>query len=287
MRASNSAVLRMRKWQVITLAILLFLVFLMATAPAKLAYAYYKTRVAPDAPVLLSSVTGSLWSGRAAPALLGGQRVDSLSWELRPWALLIGRIQARVEFRYGDSYGTAEVARGFTGKIYAKNIEARIDLQRMRLLAQVLPLGMEGSLLLNLKELVLDRRSIVNAEGLLAWDGAVITVPQRTEFGNLRVAVTTDNDGVKATLSDGGGPLQAEGLFSVARDGNYKFTGVFAARDQNQRMLVQGLQMLGRSSPDGKANISVNGTMAQLSGFFEKAEVAAPAAVPATPRATP
>lgn len=287
MRASNSAVPDMGKWQAIALSVLLFLILLVVTVPAKLSYSWFKARVAPEASVVLSNVTGTLWSGRAAPALLGDQRVDSLSWELQPWSLLIGRIQVRIEFRYGDSYGVAQVARGLTGKIYAKNIEARIDLQRMRWLARVLPLGMEGVLLVNLNELVLDRRSIVSAEGLLAWDGAVVTVPQRTEFGNLRVAVTNENDGVKATLSDGGGPLQADGLFNLARDGNYKFTGVFAARDQNQRMLTQGLQMLGQSSPDGKATIAANGALSQWFNYFEKPEVAAAVVAPGPSRATP
>ncbi len=265
----------MRKWQVVVLAAGLFLVFLVMTIPAALAYGVLKQKLAPEIPLLLGDISGSLWSGRAAPALIGGQRVDSLVWSIQPLALLIGRVQAQVEFRYGDSYGKAVVARGFTGKIYIKDIEARIDLQRMRLLSKLLPLGMEGALLLNMKALSVDRRSIIEADGVLAWDGAVITVPARTEFGNLRVIVTTDNDNVKATLADGGGPLQAEGLLNLTREGNYKFTGAFSARDPNQRMLVQGLQMLGRQGADGKVSIATNGALSQLFGYFEKPETAA------------
>ncbi len=264
----------MRKWQMAALGAGLYLVFLIVTIPAPLAYGVVKKKLGPETSLLLGSVSGTLWSGRASPALIGGQRVDSLTWKIQPLALLIGRVQSQIEFRYGDSYGKAQAARGFTGKIYAKDIEARIDLQRMRLLSKLLPLGMEGSLLVNMKELDVDRRSIVSAEGVLAWDAAVITVPSRTEFGNLRVTVTTDNDGVKAALTDGGGPLQAEGLFNVTREGNYKFTGAFAARDPNQRMLVQGLQMLGRQGADGKVSIAANGALAQLFGYFEKPEAA-------------
>ncbi len=266
----------MRKWQVALVATVLYLTFLVVTIPAPLAYDVLKKKLAPGLPLQLGSVSGTLWSGRAMPVLIGNQRVDSLSWDIQPLTLLIGRVQAQVEFRYGDSYGKAVVARGFTGKIYAKDIEARIDLKRMRLLAQLLPLGMEGALLLNMKTFSLDRRSIIDADGVLAWDSAVITVPTRTEFGNLRVTIgTTDNDGVKATLVDGGGPLQAEGLLNLTREGNYKFTGSFAARDPNQRMLVQGLQMLGRQGADGKVAIVNNGALSQLFGYFEKPEVAA------------
>ena len=275
MRVLNSPVARMRKWQMAALGVSLYLVFLIVTIPAPFAYGVLKKKLAPEMPLQLGGVSGTLWSGRAMPALIGGQRVDSLSWKVQPLALLIGRIQANLEFRYGDSYGKAQIARGLTGKIYAKDIEARIGLQRMRLLPLLAPLGMEGSLLLNLKEFSVDRRSIIEADGVLAWDNAVITVPTRTEFGNLRMTVTTGDDGVKATLADGGGPLQAEGLLNVTREGNYKFTGAFAARDPNQRMLVQGLQMLGRQGPDGKVNIVTNGALSQLFGYFEKAETAA------------
>ena len=265
----------MRRWQVAALAVVLYLVFLVVTIPAPLAYGVLKKNLAPAPPLVLGSVSGTLWSGRAAPAMVGGQRVDSLTWTIQPLALLIGRIQAHVEFRYGDSYGNLVIARGFTGKIYVKDIDARIDLKHMRLLSQVLPLGMEGALLVNMKTFSLDRRSIIEADGQLAWDGAVITVPSRTEFGNLRVTITTANDGVKAALADGGGPLQAQGLLLVTRDGNYKFTGAFSARDPNQRMLVQGLQMLGRQGADGKVSIVNNGSLAQLFDYFEKAEAAA------------
>lgn len=263
-----------RKWRLLALGIGLYLVFLAATLPAELAYSIFKSKLAPQVPLVLNGVTGTLWSGRAAPASISGQRVDSMTWELQPWSLLIGRIQAKVEFRYGDSFGKADIARGLTGKIYARNIEARITLQRMRLLAQVLPLGMEGSLLLNLSEFVMDRRSIVAAAGVLAWDGAVITVPQRTEFGNLRATISTENDNVKVVLADGGGALQAEGLLNIAREGGYKFTGAFAARDQSQRMLLQGLQMLGRPGADGKVTVNTNGALSQLFSFFEKEEAA-------------
>ena len=265
----------MRRWQMVALAVGLYLVFLVVTIPAPLAYGVLKKKLAPAMPLQLGSVSGTLWAGRAMPALIGSQRVDSLTWTIQPLALLIGRIQADVEFRYGDSYGKAQIARGFTGKIYAKDIEARIGLKRMRLLSQLLPLGLEGSLLLNMKEFNIDRRSILDAEGMLAWDSAVITVPTRIEFGNLRLTLSTGNDGVKATLADGGGPLQTEGLLSVTREGNYKFTGVFTARDPNQRMLVQGLQMLGRQGADGKVNIATNGALSQLFSYFEKPEVAA------------
>jgi general secretion pathway protein N len=264
----------MSKWKLIVAGVVLFVVFLVATLPARVAYALVRQKLAPEAPLVLSNIQGTVWSGRAGPALLGTQRLDSLAWDLSAAALLIGRVQADVEFRNGDSFGSANVARGFTGKIYARDIEARIDLQRMKLFAQVLPLGMQGALLLHVSEFDLDRRTITNAVGTLAWDGAVITVPQRTEFGNLRVTLGAEGDSVKGTLSDGGGPLQAEGLLLIGRDGNYKFTGAFAVRDPSQTLLAQGLQFIGRPGADGKIAVVNNGHLSGLMPWFEKPEAA-------------
>lgn len=259
----------MSKWKLIAVGAALFVVFLVATLPARVAYALVKQKLAPDATLVLSNIQGTVWSGRAGPALLGTQRLDSLQWDISAIALLIGRVQARVDFRNGDSFGSANIARGFTGKIYARDIEARIDLQRMKLFAQVLPLGMQGALLLHLTEFDLDRRSIVSAAGTMAWDNAVTSVPTRVELGNLRIVFGSEGDSVKATLSDGGGPLQADGVLLIARDGNYKFTGNFAVRDVNQPMLAQGLQFLGRPGPDGKVNASNNGHLSALMPYFE------------------
>lgn len=270
----------MGKWRYVALGVALFLVFLVVTFPAQYAYALAKKKFAPDMPVVLTGIQGTLWSGRAAPVMINGQRMDSLAWSIHPWTLLIGRVQARLEFRNGDSYGQGVVARGFTGKIYLKNLEAHIGLQRMRLFTQALPVGMEGSFILNLKELSFNKRTVLSADGMLAWDNAVINSPQRMEFGNLRAALTNDDEIVKATLSDGGGALNAEGLLNIARDGNYKFTGVFGARDANQRGLVQGLQFLGRPGPDGKITVSTSGPLANLVGYFEKPAAAAPTSPP-------
>jgi general secretion pathway protein N len=259
----------MRSWKLALLGVALFLVFLVATLPADTAYAYIKSRYVPEAPLILNNVQGTVWEGRAGPAQISGQRLDSLVWDINAWALLIGRVQARLEFRNGDSFGSANIARGFTGNVYARDVEARIDLQRMKLLSKVLPLGMQGALLLHVTEFDLDRRSIVNAQGTLAWDNAVITVPSRVELGNLRIALGNEADHVKATLSDGGGPLQAEGILTVAPDGNYKFSGAFAVRDTSQPMLAQGLQFLGRPGPDGKISTSNSGHLSTLMPFFE------------------
>jgi general secretion pathway protein N len=264
----------MARWKIAVLGVALFLVFLVATLPAQLAYAFAKQNVARDLPLILDHVQGTVWSGRAAPVQIGGQRLDSLSWDVNALALLIGRVQAQVEFRYGDSYGKANVARGFTGKIYARDVEARIALQRMKIVSQLLPLGMQGALLLNVTRFDLDRRSILAAEGALAWDGAVITVPQRTEFGNLRVTLGAEGDSVKGTLTDGGGPLQAEGLLLIGHDGNYKFTGAFAVRDPSQTLLAQGLQFIGRPGADGKIAVANAGHLSGLMPWFEKPEAA-------------
>lgn len=257
-------------WKLVALGVAFFLIALIATFPAQYAYAFVKKKIAPDAPLMLGEVQGTLWSGRAAPAMIGGQRVDSLAWTIQPWALLIGRVQAHVEFRNGDSYGDGTIGRGFTGKLYAKNLQAHIALQRMRLFAQVLPVGMEGALLLNLKEFSLDKKTLLAGDGVLAWDGAIINSPARVNLGNLRAVLTTANDTVKATFADGGGPLALDGVFEVTREGNYKFNASLAARDVNERALAQWLQVLGRPGADGKVTVTNSGSLASLSSYFEK-----------------
>ncbi|MCE9687836.1 type II secretion system protein N [Shewanella sp. AS16] len=77
----------------IILAVLIYLVFLLALFPAHLALS-----LAPlPANVGVSGVSGSIWSGRIESLSLPQRRLERLSWELSPWSLLLGKLSAEVQ----------------------------------------------------------------------------------------------------------------------------------------------------------------------------------------------
>jgi general secretion pathway protein N len=253
-----------KKLRYILFAVAAYLIFLLVMFPAAQAYSILKSTIGTDGSIRLSGISGTVWSGHAKAALIGGQRFDSLNWNLHPWALLLGRMQIDVGFRDGENFGRGSIARGIGGGLYLKNVEARLAIDEMPSLTKLLPIGLQGSVGMNIQTLELDDLVVTDALGTLAWQDAAVTVPQKTELGDLRVKFESDAQGVKATLADGGGPLAAEGVLLLKPDGSYQFTGAFASRDPNQRLLTQSLRLMGRPGPDGKVKVSQSGNLTDL-----------------------
>ena len=78
-------------------------------------------------------------------------------------------------------------------------------------------------------------------------------------LGDFHIQMETLQSGVKATLSDSGGALRAQGVAMISPDGNYQFSGKFSARDPGQANLQQYLRMLGPMGPDGRVSVTSNG----------------------------
>lgn len=257
-----------KKLRYILFAALMYGGFLLATFPAAQAYALFKQRLAPDARLVLEGVSGTVWSGRAQAALIGSQRLFALTWELRPWALLIGRLRVDWGFRDGDNFARGSVARGLGGTIYINDLDARLDVTKIAPLKDFLPLDLEGFIGVHVLEFEMKNFLVKAAEGTLAWHDAAITYMQKVTLGDLRVTVEPSAEGIKAILADGGGPLQAEGVLLLKPDGNYQFTGAFASRDATQRVLAQSLRFLGRPGADGKVKVTQSGSLADFAGWF-------------------
>ena len=256
-----------KKLSYILVAILAYIVFVIATLPAVQAYALLKDKIIPHT-VVLGEISGTIWSGHAKSALINGQRLTALSWDVRPLSLLLGRMRIDLKLRNGESFGQGSVSRSIGGNIYLNNVEAHIAISDIEPLSTLLPVGLEGYLGMNLVDFEIKDQMINKAVGTLAWQGAAISSPQRVTLGDLRVKLTSEADGVKATLSDGGGPLQAEGLLLIKPDGHYQFTGAFASRDEKQPFLTQSLRFLERQGADSKVKVSYSGSLSDINNLF-------------------
>jgi len=256
----------------ILLIAVVYIGFLINTLPAEQAYSLFKSFSDANESVtkpslIMKGLSGSVWSGKATSVYIAGQRINSLDWQFHPWSLLLGRLQLAVNFRDGDSFASGTVARGFGGQIYLSDVQARMALKNIAVVAK-LPLDIEGFLSVNLQDLSIDNQQLVDAEGTIAWQSAAVNFPVKMQFGDLKTILSTENDIITGNLIDGGGPLQAEGIFTLSPDNKYKFTGTFSSRDPKQQMLAQNLRLLGRAGSDGKIKVSKSGSITDLTKMF-------------------
>lgn len=249
-------------WRLILFGVLAYVAFLVVSFPADRVYQFWKAEAGKQQPFALSHISGSVWSGHAGQALINGQRLEGLSWSLQPWALVAGKVALTWGAKLADGFGEGQLAAGLQGEIEMDLLKARLPLEQVSVKA-LQALRPKGTLNLNLKDVVWTGQALTSAEGRLVWNGASINFLQDLEFGDLVLNLETTPEGVKGVLSDGGGPLQAEGVLTLKADGKYTFSGSFAARGGDQA-LSRALRSLGRPGADGKVRVSQSGNLANL-----------------------
>lgn len=148
--------------------ILLFLVFLIARAPA----AMLTLALDDTMPATLLDLSGTLWSGDA-DLLMSGMPIGRLSWSFRPAELLQGKLGYDLGLDGTELILTGQVATGpssaeatTSGRIGAPFVNAWLAPYDIQL---------SGQFELNAVSVTLHDRQITAAAGDLTWDGGPLT----------------------------------------------------------------------------------------------------------------
>jgi len=234
-----------------------YLLFVAIQLPASQVYALLNKN--SQLPISFYQITGSVWEGQAAVADVGVNRLEAFRWTLRPWALLLGRVEARIKFSKGAGKITAISGRTLSGNVYLHDVDGVLPLSDIESFISKNPMGLTGDLNIELENLALSGRLIDTVEGTLKIDGVGLGPPINTTIGNFKIAIDTTDEGIRGVLSDAGGPLQTEGLLLVQADGSYKLTAEITLRDTSRSDLQSALRFIGTTSPDGKITIIQSG----------------------------
>ncbi len=253
----------MKKWikyAAYTLAAYCF--FLVWTFPADRACLILQERLPVfKEKVSLSQVNGTLWSGRVTMAVIDGIAFNNFSWSLQPLALLKGKIQVLLRCRIPDGSMQGKVSLG-RNTISVHTFVASIPAAFFDKQTKPFGVGLNGSLSAKLSQLVIQDGRIDEAEGTVVWSGAQVVEPQLVKLGDLKAQWTTEESGeILGVLSDGGGPLQAQGTLKLTSEGKYDFTGSFRSRDRTQPALLDTLQLFGRPGKDGSIRTALSGEL--------------------------
>lgn len=234
----------------VLLGLLAYAFFLIWTLPAERAVAL----VRKQAPQLqLSGVTGTAWSGRAATLQYQTQQLPRFKWQLKPLALVMGRVEFAITFDGEGRTGAATVGRRFDGALVLNQVQATLPMAELGA-----ALALNGQLEVKLDELTAKGGVIQSATGELHWRQAAMTTPAQ-KLGEFSARISTDATGIKALIRDEGGPLQLEGNLRLTGNGSYQFNAKATVRDPQQTMLRQVLQSAGRQEPDGRVALEYNG----------------------------
>jgi len=250
------------RWSWLALGVGAYLAIALATFPAATA-----VRWLVPAGVAVAGVEGTLWSGSALTCSVGSFRAEALRWRVRPWALVLGRIDATLEARIPDGFFSSDVALSpnrarFSGLRAATTLSA---------LAPLLPAarGMRGqaSLALESLELADGWPTSVIGDLTVASLEAPPLVPNGTgallALGDYKVTfVPAPERALAARFTDTGGPLAVTGTVQLDAARAYTLDALIATRPGAAEALVQGIDIM-TAEPDaeGRRRLTMTGSL--------------------------
>jgi len=250
-----------------SLIFLCYVVFLIATLPASVAYNVWVHMSAnPRTPIQLFDIDGSVWSGQIGKATIKGQNINSIRWDVNLSALVLGILEADFELAVPDGFAKGTAGYSLLGNLYFNNVEAWLPLPHIDNLINLAALKPGGAVDIKLANVkITSDKAIISARGDIAWHSAEMTMFKKIGIGDLQIKFEPNDEGVKGVISDQGGPLRAEGLLQLKPDKSYAFNGAFGIRGE-QPDLQAALTTMGRFDRDGKVKVSLKGNLAQF-GF--------------------
>ncbi|OGI68990.1 MAG: hypothetical protein A2W18_08655 [Candidatus Muproteobacteria bacterium RBG_16_60_9] len=246
----------------IVLGSVLYLVFLVATAPAVL-FAEVATRFS-DGAIRLSQASGTFWRGSAqlhagAPAM-GVRELGRFQWDISPWWLFVGRAQFGVQLDGPSVRGQAQIGIGLSFNRF------RIEALEASAPASIVSLVYGPAAFFEPTGTIEVRapNAELSADGLDAkieaqWRGAGGRFTGATNLGDYRLDITGNgaNATIRLTTLRGDLNLNGQGTWNVTGDGAIQFTGRAQPRGDSTQ-LEPLLRALGRDLGGGQRQIQFN-----------------------------
>ena len=247
----------MTRWTLIGLGLAVFLLGLVAGAPASLIDAGLQH--ASDGRLRLAEARGTLWSGTGQIEIRDRTNrsgvAKPVTWVVRPAYLLIGQLRGEV--------GLDQATRRFPVTVSLTQVEvadAELDLPASALglgLPKLAPLGLTGSLLLRVARLSFGRGA-VEGSATLQWRGAGSTYTQISPLGDYELRVEGEGTAARGSLRTLQGPLQLEGQGSSKSGANPVFQCTARVAPEYRQQLAPLLRMIALERGERNFELQLN-----------------------------
>jgi general secretion pathway protein N len=224
--------------------LLVFLVVLLATFPAGVAYRW----IAPPE-VQLSGITGSIWRGSASEGLAAGAYLRNISWRLHPAALLTGKLALTASASPGSGTMNSEISVGLDGSLTLSGLSGSLPLDLVHQSFQ--QGGISGDLSLQFETLTLRNGLPVDAIGSVTVANFYAPTLSAAVLGTYRADFQTTESGITGIVDDLSGVLDIAGTVTLAPDRSYRLSGDVAARPGAPPSIEQQLRFLGSQDERG------------------------------------
>ena len=244
-------------WRLVALGVGAYLLVLVATFPAARLSGML---LDPDADLSLKGVSGSVFSGKAAQLVYQGLDIGPVHWQFRPLALLLGRVDYRIELTSPANHGHLSVGKTLTGRTDVHDID--IELLPDRLVNHYSPVTVDTSGTVHLVFESFNPGADYSDEvsGQLEWRDAVILEPMNLVLGQLALDVMTE-DGELVGLISNGGELGASGELALSAAYVYRVKLLLHPGDDVSADTLDMLDVSAQRQPNGDYRIDMSGQL--------------------------
>lgn len=237
-------------WRYGALCGLIYLLALMATAPARLLL-----RLLPES-VSVTDVTGSVWRGHFQALRWKNINAGSVRWH---WGWYNGLPGVHIEARGGMAQGKAKVSWLGSWRIFDMQMKASAS-QLVAASGLALPLEAQGELNLSLKTLRFTSTACLALQARLDWTRAQVSaLGQPLALGAPQLDIRCEDESLTGTLRQTQPPLVFNAQGQLTRRGEYRFSGQMGPTDDLPAAWAQMINRLTRSAPGGQRIMEVSG----------------------------
>lgn len=232
----------------------LYLFFLITTIPATVIFSFVKM---PNN-ISLSSISGTIWTGKAGNVKVSGIDLGSVKWELHPISLILGELSADISVVNNRQYINTEASISYSGKIELEETRFQIDLSSLQPLIYGMPFSYSGNASGYFPVSFFQKNSYVGLNGKLSLTGMEMISPQRQSFGDFIVDFRAEKEGATSgQVKDSGGVLNIAGQLMLKKNGQLNVSAKLAARESGSS-LDKGLAFLGKKDASGHVQFNNN-----------------------------
>ena len=244
-------------WRYLAAGVSVYLLLLLVTLPA----AHFRSTLQEQVPgLLLSGVSGSVFSGMARQGSYQGFDLGEVKWHFRPFALLLARLEYRLEVAHRDNNGQTVVGIKPGGDLYGKDLN--MQLAPDRLINQFSPVSLvsHGSLRLRLDEFTASGEMLTAVTGTIEWDDAAITSPVDLVLGQLELSLQSNENNLVATVTQGG-DLGVSGDISFLDGSDYSVDLVLRPGKNVSAETMGLLETVMQAGPAGSFLLETSGSL--------------------------
>lgn len=223
--------------------LLVFVVVLVVTFPARIAYQWFAP---PD--IRLTGISGSVWNGGATEGLAAGAYVRNIRWRIKPMSLVSGKLAYTISSNPAAGTLLTDIAVSLDGTLTLSELSGNVPLDLAHPALQQNGIG--GDVQFQFDSLVVRNGLPVAAAGSVTIANLYSTVLSAQPLGDYRADFQTIDTVISGTVADVSGVLDLDAVISLGPDRSYSLLGDVAARPDAPPSIEDQLRFLG--SPDAR-----------------------------------